>query len=367
VGNDESDLRVLHVLPADLARGAQVYARALRDELESTGQEHRLLTLFGTDASVLAADYRLGLHGGMWRRFGFDPRCVVELRRALRRFRPDVVVAHGGEALKYAALARIDRPPLLYYSIGVVMDSARSFPRRTLYRFLAGRADLVIGVSQEVVDESRTLLGVRTDRLALLPNARDPSVYKPRQASGGPPSDPPVVAFVGHLTATKRPQTFISVIAALRARGIAVRALMVGGGPLLDDLTGPAGAAGVEVLGTRQDVAEILPGCDLLVFPSLPEGEGMPGVLIEAGLAGLAVVATDVPGASTVIADGVTGRIVPVHDTVALVDAVAELIAEPARLAEMGAAARQRCVAQFSIAESAASWRELFGRVAPGH
>ena len=51
-----------------------------------------------------------------------------------------------------------------------------------------------------------------------------------------------------------------------------------------------------------------------MVFPSLPEGEGMPGVLIEAGLSGLCVLATAVPGVSDVVLNGVTGAVVEVSD-----------------------------------------------------
>ena len=61
----------------------------------------------------------------------------------------------------------------------------------------------------------------------------------------------------------------------------------------------------IEVLGRRSDVPEILSQADVFLFTSLEEGEGMPGVLIEAGFAGLPVVTTEVPGARTVIEDGV--------------------------------------------------------------
>ena len=61
-------------------------------------------------------------------------------------------------------------------------------------------------------------------------------------------------------------------------------------------------AHGVELLGPRSDVPELLRSADVFVFTSLPTGEGMPGVLIEAGLSGLPAVSTPVPGAATVVA-----------------------------------------------------------------
>jgi glycosyltransferase involved in cell wall biosynthesis len=92
------------------------------------------------------------------------------------------------------------------------------------------------------------------------------------------------------------------------------------------------------------------------VFPSLPTGEGMPGVLIEAGLTGLPVVATSAPGVSTIVEDGATGFVVGVEDLAAMVDATARLAEDPALRARMGAAARQRCEARFSIDAVASCW-----------
>jgi glycosyltransferase involved in cell wall biosynthesis len=134
---------------------------------------------------------------------------------------------------------------------------------------------------------------------------------------------------------------------------------MVGDGPLRSGLEEGAAAAGVEALGERGDVPELMRGADVFVFPSLPEGEGMPGVLIEAGLSGLPVVATDVPGVGSVVEEGVTGSIVGIDDFDALCDRVSDLLADSGRRRTMGSAARSRCESEFSIEVCAKRWREL--------
>ncbi len=110
------------------------------------------------------------------------------------------------------------------------------------------------------------------------------------------------------------------------------------------------------MLGSRSDVAEVLRGADAFVFPSLPTGEGMPGVLIEAGMSGLPVVATAVPGVRTIVEDGVGGLVVDVDDVDAMVDATARLISSSALRSTMGEAARARCVERFSLDAVAACW-----------
>jgi glycosyltransferase involved in cell wall biosynthesis len=349
--------RCLHVLPADLARGAQRYARALRDALDGPGFEHRVCTLFTAgEGAGLAPDIALDVPAGPLRAVGFDPRALARLRRLVTTWRPHVVVAHGGEPLKYAALARRPGARLVYYKIGTLAPADPA--RRALHRAAVGRADAVAAVSSAVAAEARDRLGVPADRLVVIPNGRDPADFG-NPVPPHPAGEPPTLVFVGHLVASKHPERFVALVRDLRRDGMAVSARLVGDGPLAGRLQGPAAAAGVEMLGRRDDVPALLAASDLLVFPSDPAGEGMPGVLIEAALAGLPVVATDVPGAREVVADGETGLVVPVGDERALRAATARLAGDPALRARMGAAARARALGSLTLAASAARWAAL--------
>src|SRR5262249_47145948 len=155
-------------------------------------------------------------------------------------------------------------------------------------------------------------------------NGRDVDRYTPRI---GARRDGPVrLAFVGHLTATKRPERFFDLVRAVRARGVDVQAVIAGDGPLLDDVKRSGEAEGVDVLGRVDDVPAVLATSDVFVFTSVAQGEGMPGVLIEAGLSGLPTVTTDVPGAGSVVEDGVTGFVVAIDDFVALTERTLTLV-----------------------------------------
>lgn len=355
---------VLHVMPYDMARGGQVMARALADQLDGVWGQQRVLTLFEAPDTVLRADFRLNVPLGPLRAAGLDPRVLLRLHRALKLLQPAIVVAHGGEPLKYLAPLPARSWPLVYLALGIVSDEARSGGRHWLYRSLVGRSDLVGGVSTECLDEAHDLFGVPRDRLVLLPNGRDPGTYRP--SAGSVEAGPVTVIFVGHLTRTKRPERFVQVVAAVRGRGHDVTGVMVGDGPMEADMRAIGPGAGVDVLGRRDDVPDLLRDADLLVFTSVPESEGMPGVLIEAGMAGLPVVATDVPGVSSIVVDGVTGLIVPVDDAGAMVAAVERLVSDRRLRDQMGAAARTHCVEQFSIAAISRRWIEVFERVTAG-
>ena len=352
---------ILHVLPADVARGAQVFARTLRDSLDGRPDRHRTLALFASGPGPLRPDLALGVASRHSRSLGLQPGAVAALRRTLADAAPDVIVAHGGEALKYAVAAGGRGGALVYTKTGVSHGSLRGRGHLGLYRLLVRRATMVVGVSQESVREATDLLGVPGDRVRLVVNGRDPEAYRP--AAPRPPSGVPRLLFLGHLTATKDPHRFVEVVRGVRARGVAVSAAVAGDGPLLGLLRALGPEAGVEVLGRLDDVVDELASADVVVFPGRPEGEGMPGVFIEAGMCGVPVVATDVPGASTVIDHGRTGLVVPVGDLGALIDAVVDVLADPGRRRRMGEEARRRCVEHWSLDAVATRWQLLFDEV----
>ena len=314
------------------------------------------MTLFRSpNTDTLAADYRLEVPNGRLRRLGVDPRGVVRLRRRYREIAPAVVVAHGGEPLKYAVLAGIPQSRLVYYRIGI--GSARlTGSRRWFHHALRRRAVAVATVSESVAREARAL-GVEPDRLHVIPNGRDAQRYAAPARNGR--VGPVRVGFVGHLSTSKRPERFVEVVRALRSRGLAVEGVVAGTGPLRETIESSVRDLPIDVLGAVDDVPAVLRECDIFVFTSLAAGEGMPGVLIEAGLASLPVVSTDVPGAADVVQDGVTGFVVGVDDMAGLVDATRRLVEDGDLRIRMGSAARRRCEDRFSLEKSAELWRAL--------
>jgi len=359
-----ADPLVLHVIPTPVARGAQREARGLADQLDAPGiRSHRVLSLFDGPDEV-RSDFSLHFAGRPVAARGYSMRLVPKLRSALERLDPILVVAHGSDPLKYLVPAMFGRRrPLVYEVIGTYAGQSGRHLQLWMWRHLLARADVVAAVGHEVATECTELLGIPPDQVVVTSNGRDPDVFHPRRSDRD--ALPPMITFVGALTEGKRPNRFVEVVVALRARGFDFRAQLVGGGPLREALIGPALAAGVDLLGPRPDVAELLRQADLMVFPSRPAGEGMPGVLIEAGLSGLPVVATDVPGVNTIVANDETGIVVSEDDLPGMVAAAARLLEDVALRAAMGKAARQRCSDLFSLEAVAGKWLEVLEPLLP--
>jgi glycosyltransferase involved in cell wall biosynthesis len=355
--------RVLHVLPRDRDRGAQVFAGRLRDDLNAGGdQVHAVVTLFrGPDAAAVA-DVKLDVPAGPLARLGLDPRAVMRLRREIRRRRASVVVAHGGEALKYVVAAR-PRAATIYKRTGLSSAEVSRPSRVRLYMMLSAQVTHVVGVSQALLEQSHVLMGVPRARLSLIPNGRDPEVYRPPR-DVEPRLVPPLVLYVGHLEGGKRPDLFLDVVELLRARSAPFQAAIVGEGPLRSSLSDRAAELGVDMLGNRTDVPELLRAASVLVFTSEPASEGMPGVLIEAGLSGLPTVSTAAAGVTDVLVDGETGFVVRSDRAEDLAVRVDLLLRDPALRTLLGDAGRERCAQAFTLSAATRQWHDLVERLA---
>jgi glycosyltransferase involved in cell wall biosynthesis len=92
---------------------------------------------------------------------------------------------------------------------------------------------------------------------------------------------------------------------------------------------------------------EVYRACHVVCLPSYREGR--PKALLEAAAAGRCIVTTDVPGCRDCVDPGTSGLLVPPRDAGALADALAALIADPARRAAMGRVGRLRAEHDFGV------------------
>jgi glycosyltransferase involved in cell wall biosynthesis len=114
----------------------------------------------------------------------------------------------------------------------------------------------------------------------------------------------------------------------------------------------------VLLVGARPDVPDILPA--MTVFTLCSYTECFPMALLEAMASGRPAVCTDVGGVKEMLADGITGYLVPPHDAVALADRLAELLRDRQLGRRMGAAAQARVHREFGLDASVdAAAREL--------
>ena len=226
------------------------------------------------------------------------------------------------------------------------------------------RVDRFVVVSQVVAD-ALTAQGVKRDRITVVPNGIDVDSF--RAAAALPlgielPDTPRRVGYVGRLERVKGCEHFLEAAAIIAESDPGVRFTVTGSGSIEADLLDLAAASPVadriDFLGHVADVAPVYRMLDVVCVPSLSEAFGLSAV--EALALGVPVVVSAVGGLPEVVQDGVTGCLVPAADPAAMARAVLDLLAEPDRAAEMGAAGARRVDTMFTAAAMVAGYRRVY-------
>jgi glycosyltransferase involved in cell wall biosynthesis len=173
---------------------------------------------------------------------------------------------------------------------------------------------------------------------------------------------------VGRLEEEKGHRYLLEAVAALGERGEEVELELVGDGSARGRLTEQARRLGIaDRVEFRGSVGQDLlhrhyAAADVFCLPSL--GEGVPVVLMEAMAMGLPVVATRVGGVPELVGDGAHGILVAPTEVGELVEAIAALGADAAARRRLGAAGRERVLAEFDAVRSARLLERELGKAA---
>jgi glycosyltransferase involved in cell wall biosynthesis len=295
---------------------------------------------------------------------GRDLAAVLRLRRLLRYWSPDVVHAHGLRAGAFAALAGCPGVLVVTVHNAPPASAAGRVVHAALERLTARRADAVTWVSSDLGARMRRA-GARDGGRAVVPAPAVPAPGADQVAAAratlGETGGPTVFA-AGRLTAQKGFGVLIDAAARWQGRDPAPVLAIAGEGPLASELGAQARAAGVPVrfLGRRGDVPALMAAADMVVVPSLWEGQ--PLVLQEAMRAGRPVVASRVGGIPDLTGeDG--ALLVPPGDAVALAAAVLAILDDVAAAARLAAAATERARALPDAGDAVDSVAALYGRL----
>lgn len=147
----------------------------------------------------------------------------------------------------------------------------------------------------------------------------------------GIPADSPVVGTVIRLASQKHPEAIVDIAAKVVISFPGVRFVIVGDGPLYSYMRQYIKAKNLEgnfmMLGSRKDVAEILPAFDVFLLTS--RSEGLPRAMLEALAVRIPVVATDVGGIAELINGLKNGFLCSHGDVACLAKGITRLISSP--------------------------------------
>ncbi|MCB9812550.1 glycosyltransferase [Candidatus Nomurabacteria bacterium] len=286
-----------------------------------------------------------------------DIRAFFEVWRLLRHERPEVLHVTSSKAGGIGALAgRLARVPrIIFTSHGLTVDEVwRPRWQRTLIYLgtwiTLALAHQSIMITSETYQRAQKMPRMK-DRVVLIKNGVAPIDFLTRTAARASlaPHLPPRALWIGGIGELHPNKNWSAAITALRTLPAQTHLLIIGEGeerPKLEQLiTQEQLQERVHLLGYLEAAPHLM-AFDIFVLSS--QKEGLPYVLLEAGLAGLPIVASDLPGIRDIITTGETGLLVtPTPELLAT--SLSMLIRDEGMRRQLGQRAQQHITSTFSI------------------
>jgi glycosyltransferase involved in cell wall biosynthesis len=287
---------------------------------------------------------------------------MIAHARRFRRVAPDIIHFNLGSvsASQWAVFIAVVKGRYRTLAVENSPVGAWSSMSATLKRFTSPRLSAHVAVGEATARTVEQIVKLKQGSIGTLYHGV-PDVARdvPRE-----PHDGPVVLNIARHQHVKGVDVLLQAMALLPPD---VKLVQVGSGEETERLVALRDELGladrVEFRDLPWDVraADVIGGFDLFVLPS--RNEGLPVTVMEAMLAGVGIVVTDVGAIREELTDRETGRIVPPEDPAELAKAIAELLADDEARADLGRRARDVALERFTVEATVARYCELYDRL----
>lgn len=303
---------------------------------------------------------------------GYDLRAVLRLRTILQRFQPTVINIHDRASLPYVCLAKMlgVRAPIVMSVHGFLFYDQGTRPLR--YR-LASKCVAVLTAESEKVASRYAAHLSWFKPVTIIPNGVPEvklSMEHRRRARLRLGVDDDTFVFLS--AGNARPEKGFEDLmlgARLLAQGHSTRRFVVWiTGGVNDQVyyknllnkKAEWGLKNVYFLGFQEDILGVFLGADAFVLSS--RSEGMPMVLLEAMMCGLAIVTTDVGAVPAIISDE-TGLMVKSESPVSLCEGMWKVLSNTKLREAMSVSARRRALEEYTVVRMIERYRGVFRNV----
>ena len=301
-----------------------------------------------------------------------DLTALFAIIKEIRSFKPDVIHTHTAKAGVIGRIASIisgQRSMRVHTFHGHLLHGYFGLGKTKLVvlieRFLALFTHQLLAVGKKVQDDLIAAGIGDSSKFAVMPPglqlAHVPNSHDARKELGLDQNEI-YCAFVGRITQIKRPDRFLDVVAKTRADNVKVHFIVAGAGELLRECQDRVTIENLPVtfLGWREDIEVVLAAADFVILTS--DNEGTPISLIQAGMVGIPVVATNVGSTNEIVVDGKTGFLTDLSVD-QLANAVTKVATDNDLRAQMGAAGKEYTMARYGVARLVKDHQDLYLRL----
>lgn len=351
-------LKILQIIQRSQLRGAEIFACQLSVELQNAGHHVDVLVLFGDDSTVF--DFPLSFHylkANEQKRW-VDFKGYKKLQRFIVERKYDIVQANAGDTLKYASLSKKLfgwKSKLFFRNANKIGDFLNTSAKRLLNRWIMKEVDYVASVSQECMNDFVLCFPWLYNKIQCLPIGVSMENITPYNSLNeiNIHGSGPFLLHVAGFVPEKNHSGLINIFSVLLSSFPSAKLLLIGEGRLKAEVIQKVKDLQLEnnvlFLGKRNDVQKIMRCCDVFVLPSLIEG--LPGVILEAFVNKLPVVAYNVGGIKEIVINNQTGWLVEKNNESKFVDSLKTCLhSRPEKISEK---AYQLTTKEYSIKEVA--------------
>lgn len=330
-------MTIIQIIPSLEVGGAEKVVQSLAEELDRYENVRLIVvSLYRIETPITQALENNGIEIiYLDKQSGFDAGVVKKLHRLFKQLKPDVIHAHL-YALLYAGLALVGTGVKgRFYTVHSMAEKEVGRHYQLFYRWCFKHLGFrPVAISQEVKSSICDTYKLDSHQVSLVHNGISTTKFK--QKSDYSLANPPVLLHVGSFKSAKNHTFLLDCLHQLvQTRPMKLR--LAGDGPLMSEMKEKVSQLGLEqsvdFLGQRDDINELLVNSDLMVLPSLWEGQ--PITLIEAMATAMPIIATNVGGVSSLIEHDKSGLLTEV-DQDQFTDAVNNLLDNQVKRQRLG-------------------------------
>lgn len=363
-------MKIIQLVTKRQYRGAEVFAAALSSALQERGHEVLFVGLYPPPDNVLTASNsrNIDLNGN---KRAFSWSLLFQLVKLVRSEKPDIIQANGSDTLKYAVLTKLLVPGtnIIYRNISMVSAWVKKYGvKKWFNRFLFSRVNRVTSVGQQSLNDLLATYDYPQNKARLIRRGipyleYDPVAIRQQLATQyGFETTDPILVHVGQFSTEKNHPFLLESFKKVVAIHPNVKLLLIGEGKNMSVTRQLVADHQLEnniiFTGHKENVQEILAGCDIFILGSTVEG--VPGAILEAALQGLPSVAVKVGGVGEVVINGKTGILIDKHDPSDFSIALIHLIEHSTFRKFLGQGARDFVYEQYGLQHCAEEFIQLY-------
>ncbi len=363
-------MRIIQLVTSRQYRGAEVFAAELSEQLGRRGHEITFTGLYKPNKNILNAanSINIDLNG---KRTVLNLFVLVRFLKLIKSKQPQIIQANGSDTLKYAVLSKFFFPKIkiVYRNISIVsVWAGNNKLKLAVNRFLFSKVDRVTSVGEKAAADLSSTYNYPKASTKVINRGIPCFAFDAVQARTKILQEFSIneaeilLLHAGNFSPEKNHKFLIDSFEQILKQFPTAKLIFLGEGSLYTEVKELVSvkklSSSIFLPGLKKNMQEYAAGCDLFLMGSIIEG--VPGVIMEAAMQGIATVAVNVGGVGEVVLHNQSGILVSKHNVQEFAGTVCSLLEQPELRMQMGAFARQFVKVKYSVETCTENFEKLY-------